>query len=106
IVGIRRAGNEVTEVTSAGAVQQHSAVGIKVLFRVGVFVEEVEEEFILLRQYWTTFTRSRQRKRTADVKTVLMLKQDRLGQAADVVEERVGVKFVIAIIVVCLAMIT
>src|SRR6185295_4474693 len=88
---------DISESTGARWCEQNRAVRSEILSRVGVLVEEIEEEFILLGEPRAAFTKARQRKRTTNVETILMLKQLWFRQTARIVEERVGVKLVVAV---------
>ncbi len=98
---------QVGKVAGAGSRGQHRAQGCKVLCGVGLFIVEEEKKLVLLRQSWATFAKPRQSKWAADSATVLMLEQERLGQAQTglgidgiVVKERIRVKLAIAIEVI------
>src|ERR1044072_2479361 len=100
--GARR---QISESTRSCCPQQHRAVRSEALRGVGVLVEEIEEQLLLLRQSWTTFTKSRQREWPTDIETILVLQQLRLRQATGVVEKRVSIELVVAIEIVSLAVI-
>jgi len=97
--------SDVGKVSCARARQKNGAVRREVLRRIGHFIEEIKEELFLLSQTGTAFTESWQREGTADIETILMLKQLRFRQSTHVIEEGVGIKLVVAVEVIDLAMI-
>src|SRR6476659_7180406 len=67
--------SDISEASCACSCIQNVTVRNEVLCSVSELVIAVEEQFVLLGQPWTTFTETRQRKWTTDVKTILMLQK-------------------------------